>query len=114
MKPIRINQIEIRKTTYKEHPYEFIKWYPNLYYQQWDKMIEDGWREDVESLRKDHCSIHKSCFINPESCYVIAWMKKDKEGYYMETVGSRLLNLNEEELKTFFDIYRKADKKLNK
>lgn len=32
----------------------------------------------------------------------------------METVGSRLLEISEEELELFFDIYRKADKKLNK
>jgi len=114
MKNIRIENIEIRKTNYKNSPYEFVKWWPNQHYQQRDILLKDGWIDNIDCITFNHCSIHNSCFINPETCYVIAWMKKDKEGYYMETVGSRLLEISEEELKLFFDIYRKADKKLNK
>lgn len=114
MKNIRIENIEIRKTNYKDSPYEFVKWYLNNYYGQKETMLQQGWENNGDRVTKDHCSIYNSCFEHPESCYVIAWMKKDKEGYYMETVGSRLLEISEEELKLFFDIYRKADKKLNK
>lgn len=114
MKPVRINQIEVRKTNYKEHPYEIVKWCKNQYYQQWDNMLSDEWGENLGFLSKGITNIHKSCFENPESCYVIAWLKKDSDGYYLESVGSRILELNEEEFKDFMDIYRKADKKLNK
>lgn len=114
MKDIRIENIELKKTKYKDSSYEFVKWYPNSTYGKWDEMIGDGWIENGEFLTKDYFSYHKSCFEHPESCYVIAWLKKDNDGWYMETVGSRLLDLSIGERNTFFDIYKKADKKLNK
>lgn len=114
MRPIRINQIEIKKTKYKDSSYEIIGWYKNDHYQQWDNMLAEGWMDTGGFLTKNHLSIHESCFKNPETCYVIAWLKKDSGGYYLESVGSRILQLNEEEFKDFMDIYRKADKKLNK
>lgn len=114
MKNIRIENIEIRKTDYKSSPYEFVKWWPNQYHQQKEIMLQDGWIDSGDGITKDHNGIHNSCFLNLETCYVMAWMKKDNDGWYMETVGSRLLEISEEELKLFFDIYKKADKKLNK
>ena len=114
MKNIRIENIELKKTKYKDSPYEFVKWYPNPTYGKWDEMVKEGWRENGEFLTKDYFSYHKSCFEHPESCYVIAWLKKDNDGWYLETVGDRLLDLSIEERNIFFDIYKKADKKLNK
>lgn len=114
MKNIRIENIELRRTSYKENPYEFVKWYPNTYYKQEEKMLSEGYTDTGHSLRKGNVSVSYSCFENPESCYVVAWLKKDKEGCYLQTVGDRLLELSKEERNTFFDIYKKADKKLNK
>lgn len=115
MKNIRIENIELKKfLNYKNSSYEFIKWYPNYTYGKWDEMLAQGWYENGEFLTKDPFSYHKSCFQNPESCYVIAWLKRDSNGWYMETVGSRLLDLSIEERNIFFDIYKKANKKLNK
>lgn len=114
MKNIRIENIELKKTKYKDSPYEFVKWYSNPTYGKWDEMVKEGWKEDYDSLTKDHISYHKSCFQNPESCYVIAWMKKDNNSWYLEYVENRLLDLSIEERNIFFDIYKKADKKLNK
>ena len=114
MKDIRIENIELKKTKYKDSLYEFVKCYSNSYYEQKEIMLKDGWQETMDGVMRNHCHIHKSCFENPESCYVIAWLKKDNDGWYMETVGSRLLDLSIEERNIFFDIYKKADKKLNK
>ena len=114
MKNIRIENIELRRTSYKENPYEFVKWYPNTYYKQEEKMLSEGYTDTGHSLRKGNVSVSYSCFEHPESCYVIAWLKKDNDGWYMETVGDRLLDLSIEERNIFFDIYKKADKKLNK
>lgn len=72
MKNIRIENIEIRKTNYKTSPYEFVKWWPNQYYQQKEIMLQDGWLETIEGIVRNHCGINNSCFVNPESCYVIA------------------------------------------
>ena len=114
MRNIRIENIELRTTSYKNNPYEFVKWFPNNYYEQREIMLKNGWIEGMDGIHKNHCHIHNSCFVNPETCYVIAWMKKDNDGWDMETVGSRLLDLSIEERNVFFDIYKKADKKLNR
>ena len=50
-----------------------------------------------------------------ETCYVIAWLKYDKkEGCCdLESVGPRLLELNDEDRKDFFEVYKIADLKMN-
>lgn len=107
---LRIDNIELRKTKYKNTTYEFIKWYPNPYYKQDEKMLSEGYIDTGYSLRKGNVSVSYSCFENPESCYVVAWLKKDKEGYYLQTVGNRLLELSKEERDTLFEIYGRKNK----
>lgn len=114
MKNIRIENIELKKSKYKDSYYEFVKWYPNPHYKQEENLIGDGYVWQQEFLSKGNYHIHMSCFEHPESCYVIASLKKDNDGWYLETVDSRLLDLSIEERNIFFDIYKKADKKLNK
>ena len=113
MKPnrLRIDNIELRKINYKDSPYEFVKWYPNTYYKQEEKMLSEGYTDTGYSLRKDNVSVSYSCFENPESCYVVAWLEKDKEGCYLRTVGDRLLELSKEERDTLFEIYRRKIKR---
>lgn len=49
---LRIDNIELRKTKYKDSPYEFVKWYPNQYYKQEDKMLKEGYIDTGWSLTK--------------------------------------------------------------
>jgi hypothetical protein len=97
--------------------YEIIKWFPNEYYNAEQKLIEEGY-EKVEfgngdwNLKKDYHSINSSCFKNPESCYVIAWLKYDEDEYCteLESVGDRILNLDKKERDDFFTVYELANK----
>jgi hypothetical protein len=111
---VRINNIECRLTQTR---YEIIKWFPNEYYNAEQKLIEEGY-EKVEfgngdwNLKKDYHSINSSCFKNPESCYVIAWLKYDEDEYCteLESVGDRILNLDKKERDDFFTVYELANK----
>ena len=111
---VRINNIECRLTQTR---YEIIKWFPNEYYNAEQKLIEEGY-EKVEfgngdwSMKKDYRSINSSCFKNPESCYVIAWLKYDENEYCneLESVGDRILNLDKKERDDFFTVYELANK----
>jgi hypothetical protein len=49
-----------------------------------------------------------------ETCYVIAWLNYDKKEWCcdLESVGPRILELNEEDRKDFFDVYKIAEKKM--
>jgi hypothetical protein len=113
---VRIGNIECRQTIYKEREYEIIKWWVNDYYGNEEKMIkEDGYvKEEYDNgdwgLRKDFHHINSSCFKNPETCYVIAWLKPNRKepDVSMETVGNRILELDQKELSTFMRVYRIA------
>ena len=74
-------------------------------------MLSEGYIDTRYSLRKDNFSVSYSCFENPESCYVVSWLKKDKEGYYLQTVGDRLLDLSKEERDMLFEIYGRKIKR---
>ncbi len=115
---MRKNNIEFRKIkngSHKNYKYELLKWWPNKYYGNREKMVkEEGYRNFDGGITKNNHTITDSCFVNPETCCVVAWVKKDNEGHYLETVGSRLIELNEEERKNFFELYDKLNKKLEK
>lgn len=113
---IRIGNIECRQTIYKEREYEILKWQVNQYYGNEEKMInEDGYTK-VEydnggwGLTKGFHTINSSCFKSPETCYVIAWLKPNRRepDVNMETVGNRMLDLEQSELNTFMRVYRIA------
>jgi len=116
---IRINNIECRDSRGNSGNYEMIKWYPNEYYGSEQKMIDDGYEKVIYPLggwgmKKDWHTVNESCFQNPESCYVIAWLKINHREpcIDLETVGSRLLNLTVEDRNNFFEVYKIAEEKL--
>jgi len=112
---IRIDNIECKPTDYKDREYQIVKWGVNPYYGNVEKMMDEGYTK-VEydngewGLTKDFCTIHGSCFKNPETCYVIAWLKPNHKepDIDMETVGNRVLDLEQNELNTFMRVYRIA------
>ena len=114
---IRINDFECRSSIYREDEYEMVKWQVNKYYGQEKFLVEWEGYEKVENengdwgLRKDNHTINSSCFKNPETCYVIAQLKlnRPEPDVDMETVGSRLLELEADELSTFMKVYRLAN-----
>ena len=113
---IRINDFECRSSVYREDEYEMVKWEGNRYYGQEKFMIEWEGYEKVKyrdgdwGLRRNSHTINSSCFKNPETCYVIATLKLNRRepDIDMETVGSRLLDLEVNELGEFMKVYRLA------
>lgn len=47
-------------------------------------------------------------------CYTVAWLKNDSESWYLQSVGSRILQLSYDDLKDFIEVYDRANTKLNK
>ena len=116
---VRINNIEFRNNYPNSNPYidtgEFLVWEPCSYYGKYDEYIMDGWVKKDGFVCKDTSNISKEFFDMKETCYVIARLKYDeKEGCCdLESVGPRLLELNDEDRKDFFDVYKIADLKMN-
>lgn len=88
----RINDLEFRPASYllpkdkwPENPsWDIVLWYPNNYYGRDNEFPEDPLDNSyrVEPEYWNH-RIHKSCFKNPESCFVIARFDYDEhEGFY--------------------------------
>lgn len=113
---IRINDFECRKSTYREDEYEIVKWEVNQYYGQEKFLIEwEGYTKQEYAggdwgLSNGSHIINSSCFKNPESCYVIASLKVNRRepDIDMETVGGRLIDLEQDELDMFMRVYRLA------
>ena len=111
---VRINNIECRPKSNNDGNYEVVEWYPNPYYNKESDMVSDGYvwidYENGEwALEKEFHRVHSSCFKNPESCCVVAWLKPNREpDVDMETVGSRVLELSVEDRNTFFKVYKTA------
>lgn len=118
----RIGNLEFRPSSYllpkdrwPEHSgWDIVYWYPNGYYGKEDSYIKENedWYLYPDS---PHCRVHKSCFKNPESCFVIASFNYDKEGYYeLSFIGDRPLSINKEEREIFWELVEYGYKQLNK
>ena len=113
---IRINNIECRETTYKSKEYEFVKWEKNMYYGTEKELLDEGY-ERIEydsggwAMTRSNHTIDSSCFKNPETCYVIAWLEPNRRepDVNLLSVGSRLLDLSEEDMDAFFRVYKIAN-----
>jgi len=116
---VRINNIGAEPVTYlgkkpEGHQYEcsIVKYHPNRYYGELENYLKDGW-EDKGTYIKCKCgSIDKNCFEGKEKNYVIAFLRYNKnEGCtVLESVCDRLLYIEEDEKKDFFEVYKIADR----
>jgi hypothetical protein len=118
---IRINNIECRKytaTKTDEVHYEIIKWEPNSYFGKEQEYRDNGYVDSFggDFLEKDRTSIQKTIFNNQESCFTVAalLLNRKEPCTYLESVGSRLLDLSQEEIQDFFEVYRLAEPKIQK
>jgi hypothetical protein len=118
---IRIDNIGAQPPTYIGKPPEdvdnrlvIVKFFPNPKYGKMQEMLNDGWEDDGDYIRKDMCSIHKNCFEGKENNIVIADLVYDtkEEITGLETVGERVLDLSLEDRETFFEVYALAAKRL--
>jgi hypothetical protein len=117
---VRINNIEARTSQGRN---EIVKYHPNTYYGTEEKMIEEGYEKQVFgdglmdfAISRPGHQVHGSCFANKEFCYVIAVLDyvEDEACCDLTTIGPRVLNLDEEERRDFFDVYALAEKMVRK
>lgn len=114
-KHYRVNNIGFRIES--NGSLHIVKYYPNQYFGNFDKMVSEGRESNAEGgLHKDCVTITESCFKNPESCYTVAILELDKDEYTtnLRTVGQRVLDLNKQDREDFFKVYKKAHKYLIK
>lgn len=122
---IRINSIGAEQTAYLGKKPEdalynisIVKYHPNRYYGELQNYINDGWEDCGYFVRdKDHkgsVSIDKECFEGEETNYVIAFLKYNKKEGATEltSVGDRLLYIDAEDKKDFWQVYQIADAKI--
>jgi hypothetical protein len=92
--------------------FEILKWEPNRYYGKLQEYLDDGWEisfggEFLQKIGGGH-SISLSFFTgNPESCYMLAsWTNRDhdEKSPDLKFVGSRPMDLNEEEQMIFMKL----------
>lgn len=115
----RIGNLEFRKHAESKYKlYEIIKWDSNVYYNKEQEYRDDGY---INSFGGDFLigsghAIDKKFFTSPETCYVICWLKINKKepDVYIESIGSRLLDLSEIEKQDFWKVYELGNKYLYK
>jgi hypothetical protein len=119
---VRINNIGAEPVVYigkrfEEPRYELsiVKYHPNHYYGLFEQYLKDGWRDigtHLYTSEPSHCTISKESFLNKETNYTIATLRYDSKEQCtkLESVGDRLLYIEEEEKKDFFEVYKIADR----
>jgi len=116
---IRINNIGAEPITYlgkkpliPTHECAIMKYHPNEYYGELENYLKDGWEDNGDCIYHNRVSIDKKCFEGKEKNYVIAFLKynKNEKCTELESVGDRLLYIEEDEKKDFFEVYKIADR----
>lgn len=102
----RIGQIELRKSLGYD---EIVAWHPNTYYGKREQMQREGWEFDENGSASRGCvHVHSSCFKNPETCYVVAFVEWNRahDEYDIRIVGKRYWELDPEEASKVDEIVR--------
>lgn len=117
----RIGSLQLRKASYlgqePENPsYHIDKWYPNDYYGNEDKYIDEG---DYYRDPRHECGfirISKSCFKNKEHSFAVAGFVWDEheECYELHFIGDRPLGLSKDEREIFWELAELGYSELNK
>jgi hypothetical protein len=114
----RINNIEFRPYKGKENEplYEIVKWFPDQHYGKRQEYIDSGYKELDAYISNSGLSIDNSCFLSPESCYVIAFIRLDKDEYCIsiDMVGDKILELIPSEYLNFRSVLEWGNNKISK
>jgi Golgi nucleoside diphosphatase len=118
---VRINNIGAEPVAYigkapkvAEYECSIVKYHSNRYYGELENYLKDGWEDRGSCIYHNNVSIDKKCFKNKETNYVIAFLGYDSKEQCtrLESVGDRLLYIEEDEKKDFFEVYKIADRML--
>jgi len=116
---VRINNIGAEPIAYlgkkpEGHQYEcaIVKYHPNKYYGMLEQYLKDGWKDNSDYISHKNVNIGKSCFLGKETNYVISFLRYNKDDCTtkLESVCDRLLYIEEDEKKDFFEVYKIADR----
>jgi len=106
MKSKRIGDIEIIKIG---KIIEIIKWQPNCFFgkeNEYDQLDSETFRNKINP----HYIVHSSCFLNNETCYVLA----NFENGNLKFIGDRPFQLTEKDFNDFIKITRQKTEEFNK
>lgn len=115
---IRINNISLNKATYLKNPPEHIsyhvnKWIPNEHYNresEFTKVVDSDFYYYPNNPKH---RIHKDLFKSKEYSIAIASFEYDDGFYELHFIGNRPLDLNDEEIRYFWDIIKYGNTILN-
>lgn len=118
---MRVNNLEFREASYLGYPpehigWDIILWEPNSYYGKESNFIRDGEYYRPNNEQYSFVKIHKDCFKNPETCFVIASWKWDsrEDCYDFEFCGDRPLRyLKDSDWTAFKELIDYGFKQLN-
>ena len=99
---MRRGNLELRRYSSSDR-WEIVKWQPNPYYGKESEYIrsDNGY---IDGKRR-HVVIDESCFVNPETCYSLAFIENGIPDY----VGNRPLELTDiVEILDFLELLRKG------
>ena len=100
--------------------FEIVKWEPNQYYGKLQEYLDNGWTISFggDFLQRNNTSISLSFFTgSPESCFMLAsWenMDHDEKSPDLKFVGSRPMDLNEEEQSIFMKLAKSGQEHIEK
>lgn len=103
----RIGNISARPMVDDErYSYEILYHYPNPYYKREGEYIPIEGEDYYQHPEVSFARIHKGCFKNPESCYVVAFITNHEDEPDVRSVGLRPWELSETDEQDFKEILK--------
>jgi hypothetical protein len=101
---MRLHNLELRASNIGS-TLEIVKWEPNPYFENQAGLRKDGeyWVDDKRRL-----NIHESCFVNQETCYVIAFIENEAVRF----IDNRAVDLaSAQEMRDLLTLLKEGTKK---
>lgn len=116
-KPIRIGNIEYRYDPECMFKFEhtIIQWFKNSYYGKFDDYMNDGYAERDGFLVKDNIRLDRNLFYKPEMNIIIGYLQMNamQNEYDIVSLGRRLIDLSNDDLKDFKRVLDIFDEEIN-
>ena len=89
---------------------EIVSYYPNEHFGKREQYIKDGYVDKDTYIQKENVCMDNLCFQREEMLYVVAFLEynKKEQDTGLRSVGSRILELDKENRKDFFTVYKLA------
>lgn len=105
LKKYRHESLEIRRSGKTGNEFEVLHWGPNLYYGREKEYVWNPYKAAFQPKDSSNCYIHPSCFENPETACVVAFLtmrdRRNMVMYKIDEVDDRVQSLSKENIKIF-------------